>query len=243
MGPITMKRLCLAALLWLVGTSGALAADEPEEFLVTAARSDKSTIPGASLKRPADFLLQRVKISSDAREESVRKDEIFETLKLLSAAAARDKTIDLVVLLESRVIPLKLDSTTVKLSRGSRADTSETTISVRTKVIPGVSHATELYGKLKAFPTTIKPAGRSAVDVFGDAEVSIVNPSQYREQVVKLYAADSKLVTSTLGSEYRVVTRGIDRQLQWVRDGMTDVTLFIPYEYDVIPANVTSYQR
>jgi len=58
-------------------------------------------IPGASLKRPADFLLQRVKVSSDAREENVRKDEIFETLKLLIAAAARDKTIDLVVLLLS----------------------------------------------------------------------------------------------------------------------------------------------
>lgn len=238
-----MKRLFLVALLFLAGMSQAFAADEPEEFLVTTARNDKSTIPGASLKRPADFLLQRVKVSSDAREESVRKDEIFETLKLMTAAAARDKTIDLVVLLDARVIPLKVDSTTVKLSRGSRADTSETTVSVRTKVIPGASHATELYGKLKAFPTTIKPVGRSAIDVYGDVDVTIVNPSQYREQVVKLYAADSKLVTSTLGTEYRVVTRGIDRQLQWVRDGMTDVTLFIPYEYDVIPANVTSYQR
>ena len=238
-----MKRLCLAALLFLIGTSAAFAAEEPEELLVTPARTDKTVIPGASLKRPADFLLQRVKVSSDAREESVRKDEIFETLKLMSAAAARDKTIDLVVLLDARVIPLKLDSTTVKLTRGSRADTSETTVSLRTRVIQGASHATELYGKLKAFPTTIKPAGRSAIDVYGDAEVSIVNPSQYREQVVKLYAADSKLVTSTLGPDYRVITRGIDRQLQWVRDGMTDITLFIPYEYDVIPANVSSYQR
>jgi hypothetical protein len=238
-----MKRLCLAALLFLIGTSAAFAAEEPEELLVTPARTDKTVIPGASLKRPADFLLQRVKVSSDAREESVRKDEIFETLKLMSAAAARDKTIDLVVLLDARVIPLKLDSTTVKLTRGSRADTSETTVSLRTRVIQGASHATELYGKLKAFPTTIKPAGRSAIDVYGDAEVSIVNPSQYREQVVRLYAADSKLVTSTLGADYRVITRGIDRQLQWVRDGMTDVTLFIPYEYDVIPANVSSYQR
>lgn len=238
-----MKRLFLATLLFLVGTSRAFAAEEPEEFLVTTARTDKSVIPGASLKRPADFLLQRVKVSSDAREESVRKDEIFETLKLLSAAAARDKTIDLVLLLDARVIPLKLDSATFKLTRGSRADTSETTVCVRTKVIPGASHATELYGKLKAFPATIKPAGRSAIDVYGDVEVSIVNPSQYREQVVRLYAADSKLVTSTLGTEYRVITRGIDRQLQWVRDGMTDVTLFISYEYDVIPASVTSYER
>jgi hypothetical protein len=238
-----MNRLLLATLLFVVGTSRTFSAEEPEEFLVTTARTDKSVIPGASLKRPADFLLQRVKVSSDAREENVRKDEIFETLKLMSAAAARDKTIDLVMLLDARVIPLRLDAATVKLTRGSRADTSETTICVRTKVIPGASHVTELYGKLKAFPTTIKPAGRSAIDVYGDVEVSIVNPSQYREQVVKLYAADSKLVTSTLGAEYRVVTRGIDRQLQWVRDGMTDVTFFISYEYDVIPASVTSYER
>ena len=30
---------------------------------------------------------------------------------------------------------------------------------------------------------------------------------------------------------------------QWVRDGMLEVTIFVPYGYDVLPASVTSYAR
>ena len=236
--------LASLALCACLAPTPARAADSPEEFLVTASRTDKTVVPGASLTRPADFLLQRIKVSSDSPDANIRKDEIFQTLRLLQTAANRERTLELCVLPDGRVVaPLVIDPATLKISAGSRPQTSEVVIAVKTKVIPGPTNATALLAKLKAFPTTVQPAGRSAIDVIGDGELTIVNPSQYREPAILLYAADVKAVTSALGTEYRVVSHGIDRQLQWLRDGMTDVVIFIPYEYDVIPANVTSYSR
>jgi hypothetical protein len=229
-------------MLCLVLAFSGAPAQEADELLVTSPRTDRTVIPGASLKRPADFALQRLRVSNDNRDERVRKEEILETLRQMAAAAARDKTLELALLADQRtVVPLKIDALALRFAQGNRVDTSEVIVCVKTKVLPGAGNAAALFAKLRGFPSTFKPVGRSAVDLLADVDLSVVNPPQYREQVIKLYAADSKLVTSALGQDYRVVTKGIDRQLQWVRDGLLDVLFFIPYEYDVIPANVTSY--
>jgi hypothetical protein len=239
-----MKKPTFAMLLSLLLASIATAADEPDELLVTTLRTDKITIPGASLRRPADYLLQQIKVSNDSPDEKVRKDEILQTLRLMENAAARDKGIELALLADYRtVVPMKPDVAVLKLTRGNRVDTSEVIVCIKVKVIPGASNAAVLFERLKNFPNSIKPAGRSAIDVSGNPELTIINPDQYREQVIRLYAADSRLVTSALGADYRVVTKGIDRQLQWVRDGLINVLIYIPYEYDVIPTQVTSYSR
>jgi hypothetical protein len=68
-----------------------------------------------------------------------------------------------------------------------------------------------------------------------------VNPTQYRDRVIELMAADVKKVTAALGPDYKVVLRGIDQPIQWVRDGMLELTIYVPYRYDVLPASVTSY--
>jgi len=238
-----MKDILLACIC-IAFAYTASAAEDADELLVTSVRTEKTIIPGASLKRPADYILQKIKVSSEAREEKVRKDEILETLRLIVNAAAKEKSIELAVVLDNRiVVPFKLDSATLKFARGNRTDTSETYLSVKTKVVPGASNAVALFSKLKEFPTTIKPVGRAAIDLVGDIEVSLVNPSQYREEVIKLYAADSKMVTNALGSDYRVVTKGIDRQLYWIRDGMTNVIIYILYEYDVVPVGAAAYNR
>jgi len=239
-----MKYPAFAVLLALLFVSAARAADEPEELIVTTVRTDKITIPGASLRRPADYMLQQIKVSNDSPDEKVRKDEILQTLHLMENAAARDKGIELALLADYRtVVPMKPDIAALKLTRGNRVDTSEVTVCIKVRVIPGAGNAPVLFERLRSFPSSIKPAGRSAIDVSGTPELTIINPDQYREQVVKLYAADSRLVTSALGADYRVVTRGIDRQLQWVRDGLVNVVIYIPYEYEVIPGQVTSYSR
>lgn len=239
-----MKKQTVAMLLALLVASTATVADEPEELLVTTLRTEKITIPGASLRRPADYLLQQIKVSNDSPDEKVRKDEILQTLRLMENAAARDKGTELALLADSRtVVPMKPDIAALKLARGNRVDTSEVTVCIKVKIIPGTSNAAALFERLKSFPNSIKPAGRTAIDVSGNPELTIINPDQYREQAIKLYAADSRLVTSALGADYRVVTKGIDRQLQWVRDGLINVLIYIPYEYDVIPTHVTSYSR
>jgi hypothetical protein len=215
-------------------------AEEPDELIVSAVRAENTKIPGTSLKRPADYVVQRLRVSSESKEEKTRKEEIFDTLRLL-ANVAKEKNLEPCSIVDNRfVIPLKIDSATLKIVRGNRTDTSEVTICIKSKVTPGTGNAIALYSKLKDFPTAVKPVGRTAIDLQGEVEITIINPGQYREAVIKLFAADAKLVTASLAADYRVVTRGIDHQLQWMRDGMTDVVLFIPYEYDVVPPSRTA---
>jgi len=236
------KRAILS-LVWLLARV-ACAQDSLEEVVVTGMRSADVAIPGTSLKRPGDFILLTVEVSNDSRDEKTRKSEIDATLRAMIAAASKDKSIELSVIGDnSLVLPLKLDSATLRLLHGKRPDTSETTINVKTRIPAQVGNSSALVAKLKDFATNIKPVGRTIIDGDGDFEISIVNPMQYRDRVIELMAGDVKKVTAALGPEYKVVLRGIDHPIQWVRDGMLELTIFVPYSYDVLPASVTSYLK
>jgi hypothetical protein len=225
-------------------SAGIASAQDLQEVVVTGMRAESSTIPGTSLKRPGDFILLMVQVSNDSRDEKTRKSEIEATLRAMLAAAAKDKSIELSVIGDNNlVLPLKLDSATLELVGGKRPDTSETTVSVKTRIPQTLGNSSALVAKLKDFASGIKPVGRTIIDHDGAFEISIVNPAQYRDRVVELFAADVKKVTGALGADYKVVARGIDHPIEWVRDGMLEVTIFVPYSYDVLPASVTSYMH
>ena len=38
-----------------------------------------------------------------------------------------------------------------------------------------------------------------------------------------------------------MVVRGIDRPVEWARLGLLDLALYVPYSYDVLPSNITTY--
>jgi hypothetical protein len=201
-------------------------------------------VPGTSLKRPGDSLLLSVEVSNDSRDARTRDSEIKETLRAMLAAAGRDKAIELPVIGDNNlVLPLRLDSGTLTLVNGKRPDTSETTINVKTRIPASVANSSALVAKLRDFVKGIEPVGRTIVDGDGEFEICLVKPAQYRDEVIGLFAADVKKVTASLGPDYKVIVHGIDRPIQWVRDGMLDVTIFVPYGFDVLPATVSSYSR
>ena len=236
-----MKLRCLVLAFALIGAP-AFAQDAMEEVIVTGVRAEGAAIPGTSLRRLGDFLLLTVEVSNDSREGKMRDSEIKETLRAMLAAAGRDKSIELSVIGDNDlVLPLRLDSGTLSLANGKRPDTSETTISVKTRIPATVPNSSALVAKLRDFVKGIKPVGRTIIDDDGDFEISIVNPAQYRDKVIELFAADVKKVTASLGPDYKVVTRGIDQPIRWVRSGMLELSIFVPYSYDVLPATVTSY--
>jgi hypothetical protein len=212
-----------------------------EEIVVTGQRAE-ARFPGTSLKRPGDFILLQVVVRNDSRDAETRKKEIYDTLRAMIAGAGRDRTIELSVIGENDlVLPLRLDSATLALSADRLPDTSKTTISVKTRIPAKVENSSALVAKLRDFVSGIKPVGRTLIDKDGDVEISIVNPGQYRDRVIELFAEDVKKVTSALGQDYKVIARGIDAPIRWVRAGMLEVALFVPYGYDVLPASVTSY--
>jgi hypothetical protein len=234
-----MKQMLL--LFVLLGWGVAHAQESLEEIVVTAS-SEAGRIPGTSLKRPGDFILLEVAVRNDSRDAETRKKEIYDTLRAAIAAASKDQSIELSVIGDNGlVLPLKLDSATLVLTRDKLPDTSVTTISVKTRIPARIGNSSALVAKLKDFVSGIKPVGRTLIDKDGDIEISIVNPAQYRDRVIELFAEDVKKVTSALGADYKVVAHGIDSPIQWVRSGMLEVSIFAPYGYDVLPASVTSY--
>jgi hypothetical protein len=212
-----------------------------EEVIVTAQRRAGADLPGTFLRKSGDFLLLQVNVRNDTREAAARKDEIYATLRNALAHANRDGSIELSVIDESDlVIPLKVDSATVVLSPGDRPDSSITRISVKTRIPPAGANGQALISKLKDFTAGIKEVGRTKLEAGGSVDISIVAPHRYREEIVALYAADARKVTAALGDDYKIVTSGIDRPVQWVRMGLLELALFVPYSYQVVPQSVHS---
>jgi hypothetical protein len=83
--------------------------------------------------------------------------------------------------------------------------------------------------------------GRTQLDPVGDVHISVVDPHQYRGEIVDLVVADVRRVTAGLGGEYRVVVQGIDRPVEWFRLGAIELGLYVPYQYTVIPESLTSF--
>lgn len=234
-----MKYLSALVVLFLL-QAPAFAQEELEEVVVTGMREGDG-LPGTFLRRTGDYLLLQVDVTNDSREAKERKDEIYATLKTALAAANRDGTIELSVVENELVIPLKVDSATVVLRNGDRPDTSVTRISVKTRIPEKGANGQQLISKLKDFVSDIKVTGRTKLDPDGDIDISIVGPNQYRDEIIALYAADAKKVTQALGEDYKVVTRGIDRPVEWVRMGLLELALYVPYRFDVLPSTVNSF--
>ena len=225
----------------------ASAQQDVEEIVVTAARSQARQLPATSIKRHADYLLLQVQVSNDSRGYKTRREEILATLRAMLVAADRDKSIELSVIRDDNVVlPLKLDDATLGFESGREdgADANgslSTTVNVKIPIEPSVANGASLIEKLRKFVSGIKPAGRTDVSDDGETQVSVVNVAQYREPAIRLFAEDVKRITAALGGDYRIVARGLDQPIQWVRDGTLDVVIFVPYQYDVVPTTISSY--
>jgi hypothetical protein len=235
------RAICWSVVLLFV--SGVAYAQSAEEVVVTAQKRSQSVhIPATSLKRPADFLLLKVEVVNDSRDYKTRRDEIYTTLRALLAAAEKDKAIELSVIRDENVVlPLKLDDTTLNFEDTGSGGVLETTVIVKTPIASASADAAALFAKLKTFVASIKPTGRTVLNKDEETDVSVVNIAQYRDPVIQLFANDVKKTTTALGGDYRVVISGLDQPIQWVRSGTLDVTIFVPYKYDVVPTSISSY--
>ena len=215
-------------------------AQELEEIVVTGSLSG-SDVPGKHLRQPADNLLLKVRITNDSRAEEQREDEIHRTLLAAIAAADKNRSIELSTVTDSGfVIPLTKANYQIDLYDGSRPDTSQAHFRAKAAVPNSIDDGEALVIELKRFVSQLKMVGRTEVFVDGDVEVSIVNPSQYREQAIRLFADDVRTVTSALGDDYRVIVSGIDKPIEWARAGSLTVAIYIPYEYMVVPTTVNA---
>ena len=214
--------------------------DMVEEIIITGVRASNLEQPAITLKKKGDFLLVKVKIVNDTRDPEERKSEIYQTIKSAMDLAGKDKTIQIGVSQNGLVLPLTKNNYEVDLVAGSRQDTSETYVTFKTKIHKDVADASDLVVKLKQFVKSVPVEGRVELIPLSEVGVSIVNPAQYRNELLALIAEDIRFITNKLGQEYRVVLEGANQPVMWDRAGPLYLSLYIPYSYTVVPDSISS---
>lgn len=231
------KQFLLAALLLVPGP--AIAQDSAGEIIVTAARRDSDdyndVVPAVGLRKVADFAVQQVTVVGDTRELSKRRDEIFAMIRGAIELATRRGDVSLATG-EMIVEPLTLGNyRSLTLSSDGRPDTDRTSFLIKTSLAGGTD-AKAALDRIDAFIKTVPTVGRAEMRRVGDLTLSVVGPDQYRGRIIDLVAADARATAAKLGPEYGVEAKGLDRPVEWSRASLTEVFLYVPYTYLVVPA-------
>lgn len=203
------------------------------EVIVTGQRASSAfyrqeqTVIG--LRRQADSAIQRIQVTSDSRDEEVRKAEIW---AMLSSAIGRagGAGVELVTG-ELELVPVtQANYRDIFIQRGNRPDTSQVSLYVKSKLTGSTGSA---QSRIDSFIKSVPPSGRSLIEKQGTLTLTIINPDQYRDQIVKLVAAESLKYAGYFGANYGVEVSGLDQELSWSQVSGSDVFLYIPYRFTI----------
>lgn len=205
------------------------------EIVVTGTRKsadyydDEQTVVG--LRRPADSAVQSVTIMSDSRDESTRKSEINAMLaSAIQRAGANGVEL---VTGDFELTPLTSTSAKDMIFRPSnRPDTSQIQFFVKAQLSGSTGGAQE---RIDRFVKSVPPSGRALMEKRGNLTLTIINPDQYRDQIVKLIADEAKKNAAYFGPDYGVEVGGLNEQLSWSQVSGTEVFLYIPYRFTFRP--------
>jgi hypothetical protein len=205
------------------------------EIIVTAQRasgdfySDEQTVIG--LRRQADSAVQTVQINSDSRDEVTRKKEIRAMLQsaIQRASAAGVELVSG----ELELAPITLSSyEDLIFTKGNRPDTSVLSFYVKAKLAGSTGGA---QTKIDNFVKSVPASGRALMEKQGNLTLTIINPDQYRDEIVKLIAKESLKNASYFGPDYGVEVGGLNEELNWSQVSGTEVFLYIPYRFTIKP--------
>jgi len=182
--------------------------------------------PPVSIKKTGDFLVLRVDVENDSRDISLRRQEIDETVGRMIEAAAKNSRIQL----HSGEHPVTRESPGLKLREGSdRADTScaELYVKVPLKTEDNVPALTE---ELRTFVSSTAVAGRTEL-LPGEVGLSLLDPEQYRHELIGAVAKDVIKVASLFGESVSFTVTGLDQKMKIRRVGVTEVELYLDYGF------------
>jgi hypothetical protein len=215
----------------LVGQDQNMVTEGANEVVVTASRREaddySSEIPAIGLKRQADFAVIGVAIMGDTRDAKMRQEEIYAMARAAISAASQ---YGVQLSYGSRVLtPLTLNNyKELSLMNDGRPDSQRLRFLVKVPLTGGMTAKTA-QEKVTTYVKSVKPVGRALMSEVGDLELSIVAPDQYRGQVTDLIIADAKQLGEKLGPDYTVQIEGLNRPIEWMRAGLSDVFIYVPY--------------
>jgi hypothetical protein len=238
--------VALGAALMLAPPALAQRSSEVGEVVVTAERRAENLQgvpvafsggqPHVVVFHRADNLIVDLQVECDTRDQSDRLGELRATLKNVVGAAAADGSIELGVEDEQAgvVVPFRLEALDALLNPGQRADTTQVTIIVKTKIQPNDSFDAAT-GRIDAFIKKIKVVGRSQAARSGDWQLTLISPRQYRPQILEAIAKDANEAAKDVGPGYGVTLNGLERPIGWSRSGPLELALYIPYSLNIAP--------
>jgi hypothetical protein len=187
--------------------------------------------PVVGLRRQADSAVIQVAISSDSRDFADRKREIHAVLLgALDRAAAAGVEL---VTGNFELIPVtKANYQDLSFSGAGRVDTSKVDLMIKVKLAGSTATAEK---RLFAFVKSVPGSGRGVIESTSRLTLTIVNPDQYRDTIVKSIAENARRYAAMFGPEYAVQVNGIDGQVSWSQVSSTDVFLYVPYRYTIVP--------
>jgi hypothetical protein len=233
---IALKTLITASLL------GAAAPACAQEVVLTAQRRGynndavysqgviATSRPIIDLRRTADYAVQNVRVAGDARDATTRKDDLHATIRNMLEEAAKGG-VELAIG-DYVIEPLTLANyKSLYLQSDGRPDTDQASFLIKVRLAEGVDlKAAE--DRIARFVKSVPKAGRTQVSASG-MTLSVVNPDQYRGQIIDLIAADAAISAGKFGAGSGVDVTGLDRPVEWARGAGTEVFLFLPASYVV----------
>lgn len=191
--------------------------------------------PAIGMKRLADFAIQQVTIVGDTRDEAKRRDEIFAMVRKAIELAGRRGGIELATG-QLVVEPLTLANyRNLEIEEDDeRDDVEQVSFLVKTRLAAGMDAKAALE-RIEAFVKAVPAVGRAEMEKDGDLTLSVVGPDQYRAAIVDLVAADARAMAARLGPAYAVHADGLDQAVLWSRASLTEVYLYVPYRYSIVP--------
>lgn len=205
------------------------------EVMVTANRMNapyaQQDRPVVGLRRTADAAVMPLIITSDTRDAEVRKQEIH-----MALLAAMDRAASSGFEIVSGTFRLEAvtreNYASLPLMSGGRVDTSQVRVLVKTRL---AGTAAETEARLRRFIASLRGSGRATVEYGGGLTLTVANPDQYRDAIVSLVAEDARHNAALFGPDFTFTITGIDGQVAWSQISSTEVFLYIPYRYTIVP--------
>ncbi|TQV89116.1 hypothetical protein [Aliikangiella coralliicola] len=226
---------CFLTMSLILIFCGSAQGEVGHEIVVTGSRlssGDYYDMPAVTIKRKADFLVQRIRLINDSRSPKLRKKEIIKTIDNLLKASRKNDDIELSYG-EGFLVPVNLNDDSLQLIEDhKRSDTSYVNIYVKV-VLDESRSSKQQISELRSFIADAKLISRTEIEYLGDIGLSIVSPEQYRYEILKKISAENDKIKKLVGGDCTIKIGGLEGRVEWERSDVAELTLYIAYATEV----------
>lgn len=207
-----------------------------EAVVVTGARLseyDSHVIPHIVLVRRATQVISTLTVACDTRDKAQRLTELKDTLSALVRSAG-GKNIAFGVTKNDVVRDLDERMFDDLIGTGSRPDTSQLFLTIRTNVVDSDT-LEDAIERIRTFVDKATRIGRSEITLSGGWDLILLSPERNRDELMKRIVDDAKRTADLLGPTTGITIEGLQKPIEWYRSGPLELSLYIPHSLVVAP--------